>query len=92
MATAARKAGSLTVLSLLCTTTISALDDRPAKFLSMALRAATDSEPVASHPAPDNAFSTLGAKKPSTTATTSQPSATTRKWVAVQRPKRPIGP
>jgi len=32
--------------------TISALEDRPAKFLSMALRAATDSDPVASQPAP----------------------------------------
>jgi hypothetical protein len=70
-------------LSPECTTTISALDDSPAKCLSMLSRAATDSEPVASQPAPDSAVSTFGAKTPSATATSSQPIATVRKWVAV---------
>ena len=82
-ASARWKAGSPTVLSDECTTTIRALEDRPWKFLSIALRAATDSEPVASQPAPDSAVSTLGANKPSTTATSTQAIATVRKWVAV---------
>ncbi len=82
-ATARWKAGSLTVLSEECTTTIRALDDRPWKLLSIALRAATDSEPVASQPAPDSAVSTFGAKTPSTTATSAQAIATIRKCVAV---------
>ena len=66
-----------------CTTTIRALEDRPWKFWSIALRAATDSEPVASQPAPDSAVSTRGAKAPSTTATNAQPITTARKWPAV---------
>ncbi len=84
--------GSPTVLSDECTTTIRALEDRPWKFWPMAVRAATDSEPVASQPAPDSAVSTLGAKTPSTTATSAQPITTARKCVAVWRPRRPIGP
>ncbi len=78
-----RKAGSATVLVSECTTTISALEERPWKFSSIASRAATDCEPVASQPAPESAFSTRGAKNPSTTATSAQAIATGRKWVAV---------
>src|SRR5262249_53001017 len=55
-------------------------------------RAWTDCDPVASQPAPDNAVSTRGARKPSATATTSHPTSTPRKWVAAYRPRRPIGP
>ena len=55
----------------------------PGSSWSIALRAATDSEPVASQPAPDSAVSTLGAKTPSATATSAQAIATVRKWVAV---------
>ena len=91
-ATAFWNAGSLTVLSLEWTTTIRALEDRPWKFLSMVLRAATDSEPVDSQPAPDSAFSTFGAKKPRPSARTPQAITTALKCVAVQPPRRPIGP
>ena len=50
----------------------------------MALRAATDSEPVASQPAPESAFSTFGAKNAEhRRATSAQPIATARKCVAV---------
>ena len=55
-------------------------------------RAATDSEPVASQPAPESACSALGAKTPRPTATTAQAMTTSRTWPAVQRPSRPIGP
>ena len=75
--------GSAAVLERECTTTIRALDDRPSKFLSITLRAATDSEPVASQPAPDSAVSTFGANTPSPTATSAQVTATRRIWVAV---------
>jgi hypothetical protein len=50
----------------------------------MTLRACTDCEPEASQPAPDSAVSTRGAKNPKTTAMSSQPTRTARKWVAVQ--------
>ena len=66
-----------------CTTTIRALEDSPWKLLSIALRAATDCEPVASQPAPDSAVSTFGAKTPRPTATSTQAIATARKCVAV---------
>ena len=55
----------------------------PLKFLSISCRAWTDCEPVVSHPAPERAVSTRGAKNPSTTAITSQAVRTARKWVAV---------
>jgi len=76
-------AGSVAVAVSECTTTMSALDERPWKFRSTTLRAATDSDPLASQPAPESAFSTLGAKKPRTTATSAQAIATARKCVAV---------
>ena len=45
--------------------------------MSISWRACTDCEPVASQPAPESAFSTRGARKPSPSATTAQPIRTT---------------
>src|SRR5262245_35504251 len=52
-----------------CTTTVSAELESPGKLRSIAVRAWTDSEPSACHPAPDSAVSTLGAKAASATPT-----------------------
>ena len=60
-------------------TTIGAELERPAKFCSINVRAVTDSEPFACQPAPERDVSTLGAKIASTTATTPQVSATSRR-------------
>ena len=91
-ATVRWNAGSATVLAPECTTTMRALDDWPWKFLSTSWRACTDCEPVASHPAPERAVSTRGAKKPKPTAMTTQAITTPLKCVAVKWPRRPIGP
>jgi hypothetical protein len=52
--------------------------ERPPKFSCTSRRACTDFEPDASHPAPESACSTCGAKAPSATAATTQASATVR--------------
>ena len=88
----ALNAGSVAVLSSECTTTISAEDDRPPNSRSTVSRTCSDSEPVASQPAPESACSTLGAKTPRPMAMTAHVMATSLKWVAVQRPRRPMGP
>ncbi len=77
------KAGSSTVRRGACTTTCRALEDRPRKLRSASSRACTDSEPVASQPAPDSACSTRGASAPRPSATTAHAIATARTWVAV---------
>ena len=65
-ATVCRNAGSATVWRGECTTTISAELERPPKLRSISVaRLRRTREPVASQPAPESAFSTLGAKKPS---------------------------
>ena len=55
-------------------------------------RAATDSEPDASQPAPERACSALGAKMPRPTASTAHAMTTPRTCDAVQAPSLPIGP
>ena len=79
------KAGSATVLSPECTTTIRALRTTARRSACRSLsRAATDSEPVASQPAPDSAVSTLRREEAEPDGD-EQPSAiaTVRKCVAV---------
>ncbi len=77
-ATVARKPGSAAVSPSEWTTTVSAELERPAKFAWTSSRARTESEPVASQPAPERTVSTLGAKAPSTSATTVQATTTER--------------
>ena len=91
-ARSAWNAGSLTESVGECTTTIGAELERPAKFRWIRVRAATDSEPFACHPAPESAVSTCGANTASRTATPAQVSATARRWSAAQPPSRPTGP
>ena len=69
-----------------------ALEESPPNSASSCSRAWTDSEPVASQPAPESACSAFGAKNPSTATSSSQTISTARKWVAAQRPSLPIGP
>ncbi len=84
--------GSSAVASSECTTTMSAEDDSPPNSRSTISRTRTDSEPVASQPAPDRACSTLGANAPRAMAMAAHARATVLRWVAVQRPSRPIVP
>ncbi len=74
------------------TTTMSAYAPCPPKEASICSRAATDSEPAASQPAPESACSARGAKTPSPTARTAQATTTRRTWPAVHAPSRPMGP
>ena len=90
--TARRPAGPETEPWSTCTTTCSAALDIPANSRWTTARAATDSDPDASHPAPARACSTRGANAPSATATTAQARNTARAWSTVQRPRRPSGP
>ena len=88
----ARKAGSRVVSVGECTTTMSAELEFPANARSIRARACTDCEPESCQPAPERAVSTRGARTPSPSATTTQAIATSRTWVADQRPRRPTGP
>ena len=74
------------------TTTITDELSLPAKARCTMSRAATDSLPVSSQPAPDRACSTWGANTPSAMTAAAHRIATMPKWVADQRPRRPSGP
>src|SRR5665213_1178859 len=73
------------------TTSIAELARPPKSFWASVLTA-TDWEPSACQPAPLNAFSTLGAKKPRTITMRSQLRKTLRLFLTDQAPSRPSGP
>ena len=71
-----------------CTTTCRAVAPSPWKFFAITSRAATDWLPLSSHPAPESADSTLGAKAPNPARTSSQTTRTVRRCVAAHTPSR----
>src|SRR3990172_1318041 len=81
-------AGSATVLSCECTTTMSPALERPPNSAWTSSRASTDSESFACQPAPESAFSARSAKTPSARATTIQAARTILKWLPAPPPSR----
>ena len=74
------------------TTTWIAVLALPPKCCWASSRAVTDSDPFACQPAPESSDSTLGAKAPSATMTSSHTAVVMRPWRVTKTPSRPRGP
>ncbi len=85
-------APSVTGPSVECTTTWIAVLALPPKCSWARSRAVTESEPLACQPAPESSASTLGAKAPRPTMTSSHTTVVMRACLVTATPSRPSGP